>query len=103
MSTHALRTAAARTSAADFRSGAPATGRSGRRPPAFSAADALERLSDRLDVLIRDVRLGTTSHRQHERNVDEAEAIGAELRAVFRQSTPPSNPPLAIEGGRAWW
>lgn len=102
MSTHALRTAAART--AVIRSGSEAKTLSGRRPQ-LSTADQLERLSARLDELIRDVRLGATSHRQHERNVDEGEAIADGIRAVFRAATPAAlhNPPLWQQGGRAIW
>lgn len=77
----------------------------GRRRTPANSADQLERLSDRLDVLIRDVRIGSKSHREHERHVDEAEAIAAGLRATFREPTPaqPVNPPLWIEGGKAVW
>ena len=72
-----------------------------RRPD--SPADRLDRLSDRLDRLIGDVRLGATSHRQHDAHVDEAEAIAAELRAVFRAPTIAAHPPLRQVGGRAVW
>jgi hypothetical protein len=62
-------------------------------------------LSSRLDVLIQGVRLGALSHGQHEAHVDEAEAIGAELRAVFRGGSPaaPTNAPLWQRDGRAIW
>lgn len=46
--------------------------------------EQLQRLSARLDELMRDVSFGTTSHRQHERNVEEAEAIAAGIRGAFR-------------------
>lgn len=72
-----------------------------RRSP--NPADALERMSGRLDELIRDVRLGARSHHEHDRHVGEAEAIGAGIRVVFREPAQPSNPPLAQKGGRAWW
>ena len=58
-------------------------------------------------MLIRDVRLGARSHREHERLVGEAEAIGGALRAVFREPTraqpAPHHPPLFIEGGKGIW
>ncbi|MEA3042991.1 MAG: hypothetical protein QOH47_829 [Sphingomonadales bacterium] len=69
-----------------------------RRPT--DSPDRLERLSDRLDVLIRDVRSGfATSHREYEARVAEAEAIADGLRAVFCAPTPtgPVNAPLKIE------
>lgn len=69
-----------------------------RRQP---VADELERLSFRMDALIRDVRLGATSHRQYEAYVAEAEAISEVLRALFRGT--PSHPPIRHEQGRAWW
>ena len=77
---------------------------SGRRP-SLSPADRLEELSFRLDELIRDVRLGTRSHREHERHVEEAEAIGAGIRNVFRapSGAAADRPPLAQRGGKAWW
>jgi hypothetical protein len=75
-----------------------------RRRPTHSA-DRLERMSARLDTLIRDVRLGARSHREHERHVNEAEEIAAGLRAAFRAPTPPKavNPPLWQDGNRAIW
>lgn len=93
----ALRTSAA-PSRTVIRSSAP-----GRRSP--DSADRLERLSDRLDALIRDVRLGATAQREHDRHVDEAEAIAAGIRAIFRQPTPPRpvHPPLGRELGGTWW
>jgi hypothetical protein len=84
------------------RAGAVFSGQTARRRP-DSPADQLQRLSSRLDELIRDVSLGTTSHRQHERNVDEAEAIATELRGVFRAPTNSQHAPLRQQGGRAWW
>lgn len=77
---------------------------SGRRPP--QVADTLERLSTRLDYLIRDVRLGARSQREHDRHVDEAEAIATEIRGAFRTATSPqpAHPPLWQDGhGRAAW
>lgn len=74
------------------------------RAPRSSPADRLDQLSDRLDLLIRDVRIGATSHRQHDTNVAEAEAIAAELRGVFRGTGPkPVNPPLWLGHGKAIW
>lgn len=98
MSTHPARPAAA-ASAADVRSG------SCRRRPQSSSVAALERLSSRLDYLIRDVGLGATSQRQVEAMVDEAEAIATGIRALFREPTPavPQCPPLRHEGGSAIW
>ncbi|HEY0116273.1 MAG TPA: hypothetical protein VGB54_11165 [Allosphingosinicella sp.] len=91
----ALRPSAAQR--APFRQGA------GRRSTHSIAQ--LERLSDRLDLLIRDARAGAGSHREFERQVAEAEAIGAGVRAAFRGSTSPqpSNPPLWQQGGKAGW
>jgi hypothetical protein len=73
--------------------------------PQFDSAVQLERLSARLDNLIRDVRLGVGSHREHERRVDEAEEIAAGLRAVFRERAParPVNPPIWQAPGKAAW
>lgn len=75
-----------------------------RRPN--SSCDQLERMSSRLDELIRDARLGARTHRELERQVDEAEAIAAGIRAAFRERTPanPVNPPAWEDGkGRAAW
>jgi hypothetical protein len=64
----------------------------------------LRRLSDRLDTLLRDVSVDARSQREHERRVDEAEAIAAELTAIFRKPAPAAvHPPLWHEGGRAAW
>ena len=79
----------------------PVVGR--RRPSISSPAEALERLSDRLDQLIYDVRLGAKSQGQHEQHVDAAEAIAGELRAVFRGTGRAQHPPLWQQGGRAAW
>lgn len=54
------------------------------RQSVSSPADRLWDLSYRLDNLIGDVSHGTLTHRQHEANVEEAEAIANDLRAVFR-------------------
>lgn len=54
------------------------------RQPVSSPAERLDDLSFRLDNLIRDVRIGAHSHRQHEAHVDEAEGNANDLRAVFR-------------------
>ena len=54
------------------------------RQPVSTPACQLDDISYRLDNLIRDVRCGAQTHRQHEANVDEAEAIANDLRAVFR-------------------
>lgn len=72
-----------------------------RRPP--DSATRLQRLSDRLDTLQRDVNAGPAcSHREHERRVAEAEAIADELRGVFRAPTPANgcqsvHPPRFVE------
>lgn len=66
-------------------------------------ADQLERLSARLDVLIRDVRLGTRTHRAFEANCDEAEQISIGLRAVFRGETAPGTRCLGHQGTGAWF
>lgn len=94
---HALRTCAAVT-ATDSGPEAP------RRRP-YSNSERLELLGRRLRDLTIRVRHGSTSHRQHDRNVDEAEAISAELRAIFRSPTPPAeNQPLWQNGqGQAAW
>ena len=76
----------------------------GRRPQQISPAERLERLSSRLDVLIRDVGIGARSHRDVERQIDEAEAIAAGIRAVFRGAAPAQNPPRWTDGqGKAAW
>lgn len=76
MQTRSAPAAAARTPAPDR----PAAG----RRPTSSLANQLDDLSYRLDNLIRDVRFGPFTHRQHDINVDEAEAIANDLRAAFR-------------------
>ena len=74
-----------------------------RRRPLLSPADRLERLSDRLDRLIQDVRCyPNNSHREVERRIAEAENIAGELRAVFR-SPSRENPPMWQKGGKAFW
>lgn len=78
------------------------SGRVTARQRPLSTADQLERLSSRLDVLIRDVRNGAISHRQHEQHIAEAEEIATELRGIFRGRTT-QHPPLQQQGGRAWW
>jgi hypothetical protein len=77
----------------------------GRRRSPTHSADQLERLSARMDFLIRDVRLGAQSHREHERHVEEAEAIATGIRAAFREPTPVRqiNAPLKIEPGKVWF
>lgn len=96
MSTHALRTGAARAAG-------PCSGQRGRQP-SNSALEALIRYSSQLDALIRDVELGARSHRDHDRFVDETETIGAGIAGVYRKPTrQPSHPPLAQKGGKAWW
>lgn len=89
------------------RSAAPAAAiRSGperRSPPPY---ERLCRLSDRMDMLTRDVGLGARSQSEHERHVAEAESIAHALTAIFRAPTPvsaPVHPPLKQQGGRAWW
>lgn len=44
----------------------------------------LDRLVGRLDALAASVKAGARSVREHEAHVDEAEAISAALRALFR-------------------
>lgn len=77
-----------------------------RRTPSRDAGAELQRLSARLDQLMFDVQLGATSHRQHESHVEEAEAIAAGIRAVFRAPSaaqPAEHPPLWHRGGKAAW
>jgi hypothetical protein len=88
--------------------GCSATGDERRRPPlslAPASLDRLRRCSDRLDRLQQQVSVGARSQREHDELVEEAEAIAAELRAVFRAPTPamPVNPPLWQQGGKAAW
>jgi len=85
------------------RSGASARAGANVRRRQDSPTDKLQRLSSRLDVLIRDVSIGARSHREHEQHVEEAEAIGAELRAVFRLPTSSQNRPRWQDGGKAIW
>jgi len=94
--TNALRDSAAAT--------APVSGPAARGGAPISAGDQLHKLGRRLRDLTVRVSAGATSHQQHDRNVDEAEAIAAELRAVFRGSSAPVHPPLWQDGGgRAAW
>ncbi len=81
----------------------------GRRPQSHAA---LQKLSARLDLLIRDAEIGARSHREFERQCDEAEEIAAGIRAAFRgpstgsgqaSSHEPVNPPLWQQGGSAAW
>ncbi|HXH52554.1 MAG TPA: hypothetical protein VNH53_03870 [Sphingomicrobium sp.] len=62
-------------------------------------------LSGRLDQLIADVSLQVRSHREVDRQIEEAEAIAERLRALFRGSSsiPQQHPPLAQRGGQAIW
>lgn len=88
--------------------GQPGVGRSvsgpvGRRPNPSTPEQLLGRLSSRLDMLIRDVGLRAHSHREVERRIEEAEAIAAGIRGVFRAPSAPANPPLWQAGGRAAW
>lgn len=57
--------------------------------------ERLNRLGMRLDELTRDVSFGATTHREVERRIGEAEAIAAELIAIFRK-------PDSERGGRTW-
>lgn len=77
-------------------------------------ADQLERLSARLDPLIRDARLGSRSHRETERIIGEVEAIAiglwqaargkdAVLPGIATSGARPVNPPLMINGNKAAW
>lgn len=75
----------------------------GRRRPQTTPVDALQRLSSRLDELIRDVSHGARSHHQVERLVDEAESIAAGIRGVFRSPTQTQNAPRWQDGGKAMW
>jgi hypothetical protein len=74
------------------------------RRPLPSPTERLQRLSDRLDELLRDVsfRPVARSHHETEQRIHEAEAIAAELRAVFRSPTA-EHPPLKRDGTGAWW
>lgn len=73
-----------RSLAADgVRSGAASAGGNVRRRQ-VSLADTLADLSDRLDILLRDVSIGARSQRQFELQVEEAEAIATGLRGAFR-------------------
>lgn len=74
-----------------------------RRPHLVPKADRLEQLKSRLERLIDDVRGDAVSHRQFERQVDEAEAIAAGIRATFRGPGAAQNPPLQLSAGQAWW
>lgn len=86
-----------------IRSGAQGP-RPGRRP--HLPLEQLQRLSSRLDSLIRDIGLGAYSHRETERQIAEGEAIADGIRGVFRSPTSAGaaavNPPLWTDGkGRA--
>jgi hypothetical protein len=76
-----------------------------RRP--LSTADRLERLSMKLDDLIRDIRFTPQprSHGEVDRRIAEAEDIAGELRAIFRAPARAERPPLwqSAEGTRAVW
>lgn len=74
-----------------------------RRRPQTTPVDALQRLSSRLDELIRDVSHGARSHHQVERMVDEAESIAAGIRGVFRSPTRAQNAPCWQDSGKAIW
>lgn len=93
MSHQAARPDRAAASVADVRSGTE------RRHP----VSVLEKLSTRLDYLIRDVSAGATSVRQHDARVAEAEAIAAGIRAVFRGEGKPVHPPLGTIAGTFVW
>jgi hypothetical protein len=85
------------------RSGARASTQGGGAPLSDKHAE-LQRLSDRLDGLLRDASTPATSHREFERQADEAEAIAADLRRIYRgREAGPVNPPLWQDGGRAAW
>lgn len=82
--------------------GRAVSGPAGRRPH-FSPADRLDQMSARLDELIRDVRcIPSTSHREAERRIAEAEEIASGIRAIFRSSSN-ENPALKQDAGKAWW
>lgn len=49
-------------------------------------ADSLVRVSDQLDRLIADERLGTRSQREYDDREERAQAIAAALIAVYRKS-----------------
>lgn len=76
-----------------------------RRPTDSIKIQQLESLRSRLEQLILDVRYRSPNTiAAFERSVEEAESIGAGIRAVFRGGAlPPENPPLEHRGGRAWW
>jgi len=82
----------------------PSTGPRGGGAP-LSTADRLARVGDRLDALQRDASVGAHSHREFERQAGEAEALSAELRAIFRgpPAGAPRNPPLWQRDGKAAW
>ncbi len=69
-------------------------------------ADQLERLTDRFDTLTHRARLGDVCPRQYDELESEAQAIAADLVAVFRgRPTTPTNPPLYVsrDGTKAAW
>ena len=68
--------------------------------------DQLERLTDRFDSLTHRARLGDPSPRQFDELESEAQAIAADLVAIFRgRRASPTNPPLYVsaDGTRAAW
>jgi len=71
-----------------------------------NVADQLERITERFDSLTHRARLGDPSPRQFDELESEAQAIAADLVAIFRgRRANPSNPPLYVsaDGTRAAW
>lgn len=68
--------------------------------------DQLERISDRFDVLTHRARLGAMTPRLFEELETDAQAIAADLVAIFRgRPSRPTNPPLYVSADRtkaAW-
>lgn len=68
--------------------------------------DQLERLSDRFDVLTHRARLGEMTPKLFEELETDAQAIAADLVAIFRgRQARPTNPPLYVsaDGTKAAW
>lgn len=71
-----------------------------------NVADQLESLTDRFDSLTHRARLGDLTPRQFDELESEAQAIAADLVAIFRgRRANPTNPPLYVsaDGRTAAW